>query len=768
MVASPEAVPLFDAEPARAFLRALGKDPASAWFRGIRKGQGARKLQGFNPEVLNRWQADGLNLYVVINDGGNKKDDITACRAIWCEWDDKPVEWQMNAWRELGLPEPSIQNATGGKSIHCYWTLKNLATPQQWAPLQARLIAVAGSDPDVKDLPRVMRLPGSSYIGPDGQPTGARAELIHTSTARYSIRELERFLPALPAPPAPAPLLQALPAPPPATGDPVPFREFITKAAAQLIDTGSREGSCNQDGLALSLELVAVEAWLQAQGAAADETARDAYACYLSHCPDTIGGAPFDTAAAWARFEGAADRQPRPSTPEDKLLQRLAFHRRKATRPADKKVVPLRSQQPAQAAAQGGGDELPYLPAIAKGIPDGWIPRKDGSLSRLKIESGDLSGLLRRYFPGRLTFNLLTMAAEANGQEIKEADVDDCAVLLSEKGYKVTDQVNCAALLRVAREHSYDPVKQYLETVAADSLLEPADLGAAAATYLNASDPLYSAMLRAWLIGAVARIFDPGCQMDYCLVLQSSVQGLFKSTFFKTLASPDWFTSSIPEAEKDFLLNVHRCWIFELAELDSYTSKRDAGRVKNIITTTTDFLRVPYGKATEPRLRRSVFASTCNRDDFLKDDAGSRRFWIIPITRKIDCNRVLQDRDAIWKAAVLAYRSRALPMLTDEQQANSDDLNRGYTVQDPWMGMLVRWLRGESLMERRDGDPAPVSPEQPFTTAEALYSAGIRRPSAIGRSDETNLGPLLKELGFEKRRLSSGRDRAYRWFRRES
>ncbi len=570
---------------------------------------------------------------------------------------------------------------------------------------------------------------------------------------------------AAPAPaPRPAAVPPALPAP---VGDPVPFREFISKATTDLIETGSSEGSCNDDGLRLSLELVAVEAWLAQQGAAADETARDAYACYLSHCPDTIGGAPFDTATAWARFDGAADRQPRPSTPEEKLLQRLAFHRRKATRPTDKKVGPLRSQQPAQAAALDGSDELPYLPAIARGIPDGWIPRKDGPPSRAKIESGDLSGLLRRYFPGRLTFNLLTMAAEANGQEIKEADVDDCAVLLSEKGYKVTDQVNCAALLRVAREHSYDPVKQYLEAVAADSLLEPADLGAAAATYLNASDPLYSAMLRAWLIGAVARIFDPGCQMDYCLVLQSSVQGLFKSTFFKTLASPDWFTSSIPEAEKDFLLNVHRCWIFELAELDSYTSKRDAGRVKNIITTTTDFLRVPYGKATEPRLRRSVFASTCNRDDFLKDDTGSRRFWIIPITRKIYCNRVLQDRDAIWKAAVLAYRSGALPMLTDEQQAHSDDLNRGYAVQDPWMGMLVRWLRGESLMERRDGDPAPVSPEQPFTTAEALYSAGIRRPSAIGRSDETNLGPLLKELGFEKRRLSSGRDRAYRWFRRE-
>ncbi|WP_259724983.1 AAA family ATPase [Synechococcus sp. CS-1332] len=84
-----------------------------------------------------------------------------------------------------------------------------------------------------------------------------------------------------------------------------------------------------------------MEAWLQAQGAAAEETARDAFSCYLSHCPDTIGGAAFDTRAAWARFEGAADQHPRPSTPEHKLLNRLAFHRRETSN-----VVSISSKRP--------------------------------------------------------------------------------------------------------------------------------------------------------------------------------------------------------------------------------------------------------------------------------------------------------------------------------------------------------------------------------------------------------------------------------------
>lgn len=443
------------------------------------------------------------------------------------------------------------------------------------------------------------------------------------------------------------PLVKALNAPAPTNGDPVPFREFLSRPAKELIDTGSRAGSCNDEGLSLSLELVAVEAWLIQQGVKPDETARDAYACYLSHCDQTINGAPFNTVTAWKRFDGAVAKNPKPATPEEKLLERFEFHTRKGGS-SPSKVVSISSKRAKhQATHPGRRGELPYLSSVSEGVPDGWIYREDLRPSRTTIQAGDLSALLRRYFPGRLTYNLLTMAAEANGHEIKEADVDDAGVLLSEKGYKVTEQANRSALLRVAREHSYDPVRQYLEAVGADPQLEPADLATVAVTYLGATDPLYSAMLRACLIGAVARIFDPGCQMDGCLVLQSPGQGVFKSTFLKTLASPEWFNSSTPENEKDFLLNVHRCWIFELAELESYTGKRDAGRIKNTITTTTDLMRVPYGRLTEPRPRRSIFTATCNRDDFLKDETGSRRFWVIPITRKIDCNRVRRDRDAI-------------------------------------------------------------------------------------------------------------------------
>jgi hypothetical protein len=74
-----------------------------------------------------------------VNDGGDTNAEITACRAFFAEWDDRPREWQLTAWQELKLPEPTFQINTGGKSIHSYWVLADPITPQHWELVQVAL-----------------------------------------------------------------------------------------------------------------------------------------------------------------------------------------------------------------------------------------------------------------------------------------------------------------------------------------------------------------------------------------------------------------------------------------------------------------------------------------------------------------------------------------------------------------------------------------------------------------------------------------------------
>lgn len=104
----------FDRDEARAFIRALRKPADAIRLRAFYHSENPAKQNdsgrkgGPDPALIRQWQEEGRGIYVVINDGGDKDSDITNCRAIFCEWDDRPVEWQVTAWRELDLPEPSF------------------------------------------------------------------------------------------------------------------------------------------------------------------------------------------------------------------------------------------------------------------------------------------------------------------------------------------------------------------------------------------------------------------------------------------------------------------------------------------------------------------------------------------------------------------------------------------------------------------------------------------------------------------------------------
>lgn len=185
---------------AERFLALLGKDPTTARLRAFahknskrREQIGARKGR-WDLQQAAQWNAN-RGIYLVINDGGDRKEEITACRALFVEWDDRPIDWQLQAWRDLGLPEPSLI-VTTGHSAHTYWVLQEPMPREAWEPLQARLIEHCDSDRACKDASRVMRVPGFHYIGANDQPTHL-VELIHESGATYSAAEIEACLPPL-------------------------------------------------------------------------------------------------------------------------------------------------------------------------------------------------------------------------------------------------------------------------------------------------------------------------------------------------------------------------------------------------------------------------------------------------------------------------------------------------------------------------------------------------------------------------------------------
>ena len=291
-------------------------------------------------------------------------------------------------------------------------------------------------------------------------------------------------------------------------------------------------------------------------------------------------------------------------------------------------------------------------------LPEGWntFIDRDGKeqRTRLALEVGDLSVLLKKALEKRWRFNLLTKKIELDGVAVPVAEIDQLYVALSERGYRIDQSKAKDAAKTAAMANAFHPVTDYLNKVASDGGIAAVDLNSVASTYWNTTDPLYDAMVKATLIGAVRRIFEPGCSRRNVLVFQGG-QDIGKSQGIIVLASPAWHSDTHQENHKDFLMAIHGCWIFELAELDSIVSKKQAGTLKNDISSPKDYIRVPYGSSHDWFPRQSVFMGTSNRTDFLRDKTGSSRFWVVQLPHDadagfvIDLKRLLKDRDAIWR-----------------------------------------------------------------------------------------------------------------------
>jgi hypothetical protein len=142
------------------------------------------------PPQLTQWQAEGRGIYFVVNKGGAGIEEITECTALFYEHDNLPKDVSALLWEDLGLPEPTFQIDTGGKSIHSYWVFDSPVNSTLWRSLQTDLLDFADADRSLKNQNRVMRAAGFAHA-----ETGKLAEIIPGSGKRYEYKTLRQIIP---------------------------------------------------------------------------------------------------------------------------------------------------------------------------------------------------------------------------------------------------------------------------------------------------------------------------------------------------------------------------------------------------------------------------------------------------------------------------------------------------------------------------------------------------------------------------------------------
>jgi predicted P-loop ATPase len=301
------------------------------------------------------------------------------------------------------------------------------------------------------------------------------------------------------------------------------------------------------------------------------------------------------------------------------------------------------------------------------------------------------------------------------------------------------------AVESLSRVHSFNPVQDWLNGLA------PWDgerrIGGWLLRYLGVipraddqgKQAEYLKRCGAWFImGIVARAMQPGCQFDYCLVLEGE-QGKRKSTALRALVPQQWFgDTDLDLQNKDAMVALQGKLLYEISEMGAI-ARSEEKRQKSFLTRRFDEFRPHYGRRNISLPRRVVFAGTTNDWEWNKDPTGGRRFWPVMVG-SIDVEALVADRDLLFAEALHywreGYRFHPTP---DEQKTLFDPEQLAREMPDSLVDGLHDWVYKQVA---------------PFSAYTAMTEGLKMDASKMTRDVQTRIGWALRKLGcrkFEKR-----------------
>ncbi len=338
--------------------------------------------------------------------------------------------------------------------------------------------------------------------------------------------------------------------------------------------------------------------------------------------------------------------------------------------------------------------------------------------------------------------NELTSAIEHDGPdgmkvELQGNDLDLMTTKLAvENGVFIPEMRVKAAVQYAANRNRYCPIQTYLNRcLATVPPLKAWDR--VGEVFLGNAHPIATLAMQRMMIGAVARAYNPGCSMSWLPILVGA-QGIGKSMFSRGLVPDDLFaevTTPLETLMKE-QYRLHVAWLLELPEIDNYFSPKNIENFKNLITARTDEVRRPYASLPESLRRRFVMIGTTNRNQFLVDSTGNRRFVPLEIGANflIPWKQLIAERDALWSAAITAWKSGQSYEFTAGEIAKISDYIAQFGDPDPWMEKISSFC----------------NLKQEVTVAEVLTHALDLDPRQQGRRESKRVVDVLQTLNWRK------------------
>ena len=312
------------------------------------------------------------------------------------------------------------------------------------------------------------------------------------------------------------------------------------------------------------------------------------------------------------------------------------------------------------------------------------------------------------YLQGAVRYNILTERIDIvkplwwskPTATLNDTDLNYLMLYLEDKYTLTSEKKIQKAISIVADCNKYHPIRDYLNSLEWDGTER---IRYALPRFLGVEDSEYSyECLRLFMLGAINRVFKPGCKFEVMLCLVGG-QGAGKSTFFRLLAVRDeWFSDDLKRIDDD---NVYRKmqghWIIEMSEMIATANAKSNEDIKSFISRAKETYKVPYETHPADRLRQCVFGGSSNTMDFLPlDRSGNRRFLPIMVHAENAKVHILEDEaasrayiDLMWAEAMFFYHNFPVRLtLSKEMNKELKVLQKQFMPEDTKAGMILAYL----------------------------------------------------------------------------
>ncbi|MGN8738935.1 VapE domain-containing protein [Bilifractor sp. HCP3S3_D3] len=362
-----------------------------------------------------------------------------------------------------------------------------------------------------------------------------------------------------------------------------------------------------------------------------------------------------------------------------------------------------------------------------------------------------------------------------------KAYVDICYTAFSERNFDI-------AFTKVSTDRKFNPARDYLDNLPAWDGTER--IPTLLIDTFQADDTEYvRAVTKKTLTALVTRIYEPGTKFDTMLVL-SGDQGIGKSSFFKDLIGPEYFSDTLSLTDMNDKTGAEKLQgylIIEVAELAGM-KKADIEKVKSFLSTSDDKYRPSYGHVVESHPRQCIIVGTVNGKEqgFLRDITGNRRFWVVNLhqsEQRVNFHFSDADRQQIWAEAKHYYEAGEELYLPDYLIPEAEAAQKDAMEMDDRKGLVENYLDlklpanwdSMDLFARRQYVQDPDSPTAPkgvvqrteVSNAEIWCECFGQDLAKIQQRDSYQIAAIMKSIdGWDRpegrRRIKGyGRQRVY-------